>query len=115
MIAAGYPRHSGPLEAMVAGKERKVLMDTGRALKLARTRVDAEEREVSAIEQLLKEARRRLTLNQERSAHAAVEERDALVRKRNACQDLRRQKNKLWEARGKEGGHEAQRIRKAER
>ena len=83
-MAAGYPKHSGPwarevaaLEATVAGKERKVeeaskvLADTGRALKLARTRVEAEEREVSGIEQWLKEARRRLTLSQERSALAS--------------------------------------------
>ena len=58
------------MDATVAGKERKVeeaskgLADTGRALKLARTRVEAGEREVSGIEQRLKEVRRRLTLNQ---------------------------------------------------
>ena len=57
------------LEATVAGKERKVdeaskvFVDTGRALKLARTRVEAE----AGIEQWIKEASRRLTLNQEKS------------------------------------------------
>ena len=69
------------LETMVAGKEKmveeasKALMETGRALKLARTWVEASEREISGIEQQLKEARRRLTLNQERSALATMEER----------------------------------------
>ena len=77
--------------------------DTGRALKLARTRVEAEEREVSGIEQSLKEARRRLTLSHERTILATVEERDALARKGNACQGLRRQKDRLREARRRRG------------
>ena len=42
------------------------------------------------MEQHLKEARRRLNSSQEKAA--SIEERDALVRKGNACQDLRRQK-----------------------
>ena len=127
------------MEGTVAGNEKKVeeaskvLMETGKVLKLARTRVEAAEREVSGMEQQLKEAWRRLTINheamrrlsinQERSALTIMEERDALVRKGNACQcqDLRRQQDKLREARRWEDEEEKkeamkqQRIRKAER
>ena len=70
---------------------------------------EEEERQDSGIEQQLKEARRRLTLNLERSALATMEERDALVRKCNACQDLGRQKDKLREA------MKQQRTRKVDR
>ena len=41
--------------------------------------MEAAEREVSCIEQQLKEAIRRPTLNQERSALATMEERDAAL------------------------------------
>ena len=57
--------------------------------------MEAAEREVTGTEQQLKEAMRRLTINQERSALASIEEREALV-----CQELGGQ-------RGEEGGHEA--------
>ena len=62
------------------------------------------ERDISVIEQQLKEARRRSTSNQEKAALASMEERYFLVRQGNACQDLRRLKEKLREARRSEDG-----------
>ena len=51
----------------------------GRVLRLEKSRVEAVEKEVSDIEQQLKEARRRLTSMQETAARASMEEREALV------------------------------------
>ena len=53
------------------------------------------EGEVAGMEPQLKEDSKGLTNNQENAAMASIEERDALVMKDNACQDLRRHKEKL--------------------
>jgi hypothetical protein len=71
------------------------------------------------MEQHLKEAKRRLNSSQEKAA--SIEERDALVRKGSTCQELRRQKERLREARRWEDNEERkeaakqQKTRKAER
>ena len=49
------------------------------------------EREVAGMDQQLKEGRRGLTNNQEKAAMASMEERDALVRRGNACQETNRE------------------------
>ena len=63
------------------------MTETERILRFERTRVEAAEREVSGMEQQLKETRRRLNSNQEKAALASMEEWDALVRRGNAFQD----------------------------
>ena len=67
------------------------MTETERILRFERTRVEAAEREVSGMEQQLKVARRRLTNTQEKAALASMEERDALVRRGNACQETNRE------------------------
>ena len=115
------------MEGIVAAKEKKVgeasrvLIEAGRVLRLARTRVKATEREVSGREQQLKEARRRLNGNQEKAALASMEEWQALVKHGNTSHDLRSQKENLLEAKRREDEEEKkeflrqQKFRKAER
>ena len=115
------------MEGIVAAKEKKVgeasrvLIEAGRVLRLARTRVEATEREVSGREQQLKEARRRLNGNQEKAALASMEEWQALVKHGNTSHDLRSQKENLLEAKRREDEEEKkeflrqQKFRKAER
>ena len=115
------------MQGIVVGKEKtvgeasRVLTEAGRVLRLSRTKVEASEREVSGLEQQLKEARQRLTGNQETVALASVEERQTLVEFVNASQDLKRQKEKLRAARRREDEEEKkeflnqQRIKRAER
>ena len=123
-MAARFPRSSGPwawqveiLEGVVAGKKKRAeeaikgLMKTGRVLRFVRTRVEDAEREVSGMEQHLKEARRRLNSSQEKAA--SMEERDALVRKGSTCQELRRQKERLQEAMRWEDDEERKEATKA--
>ena len=82
------------MEEVVVGKEKKAeevskgSMETERIQWFAGNRVEAAQREVYGMEQQRKEARRRLTSNQEKAALASMEERDTLVRKGNACQDI---------------------------
>ena len=91
-MAARYPTSSGLwarqiLERIVAGKEKraeeasKEMIETGRVLRLAKTRVEAAEMEVSGMEQHQKEARMRITSKQEKAARASMEQRETLVRR----------------------------------
>ena len=87
-ISFNQTRSSGPwawqveiLEGEVPVKEKKAeeaskgLVETERILMFARTRVEAADREVAGKEQQLKEARKRLTNNQENAVMASLEER----------------------------------------